>query len=98
MPMVNYIASVYQKKILKDAMQSHHEAFNNCAKGTLLTAASRGILPLWTLLTRDNISKHLTETQATHMGHKQRIRQNMWSTSKEVPLYLHNLETEGING
>ena len=68
MPMVNSIASVYQTKILKDAMQFHHAAFNNCAQSTLLTEASRGILPLWPLLTRANISKYVTETQATHMG------------------------------
>ena len=30
------------------------------------------------------------------MGHIQRIRQNLRSTRKEVPLYLQNLETEGI--
>ena len=46
MPMVNSIAIVYQTKRLKDRMQFHHAAFNNCAKSTLLTAASRGILPL----------------------------------------------------
>ena len=55
MPMVNSIASVYQTKILKDAMQFHHAAFNNCAKSTLLTAASKGILPLLPLLTTANI-------------------------------------------
>ena len=78
-------------------MQFHHGAFNNCAKSTLLTAASKGILLLWPLLTRANISKYLTETQATHMGHMQRIRQNLRSTRKEVTLYLQNLETEGID-
>ena len=31
------------------------------------------------------------------MGHMQRIRQNLRSTRKEVPLYLQNLETEGID-
>ena len=97
MPMVKYIASVYQTKRLKDAIQFHHAAFNNCAKRTLLTAASRGILPLCPLLTRTNISRYGTETQATHVGHMQRIRQNMWSTRKEVPLYVQYLETEGIN-
>ena len=30
------------------------------------------------------------------MVHMQRIRQNLRSTRKEVPLYLQNLETEGI--
>ena len=60
MPMVKSIASVYQTKRLKDAMQFHHEDFNNCAKSTLLTASSKGILPLWPLLTRANISKYLT--------------------------------------
>ena len=94
MPMVKSIASVYQTKILKDAMQFHHAAFNNCAKSTLLTASSKGILPLCPLLTRANISKYVTETQATHMEHMQIIRQNLRSTRKEVPLYLQNLETE----
>ena len=97
MPMVESLVSVYQTKRLKDAMQFHHAAFNNCAKSTLLTAASKGILPLWPLLTRANISKYVTETQATHMVHMQKIRQNMRSTRKEVPLYLQNLETEGID-
>ena len=96
-PTVNSIASVYQSRRLKDAMQFHHAAFNNCAKSTLLTAASKCILPLWPLFTRANISKNLTKTQATHMGHTQIIRQNLRSTRKEVPLYLQNLETEGIN-
>ena len=82
MPMVNSISSVYQAKILKDAMQFHHAAFNNCTKSTLLTAASRGILPLWPLLTRANIAKYVSETQATHMGHMHRIRKNMRSTRK----------------
>ena len=62
-----------------------------------MTEASKGILPLWPLLTRANISKYVTETQATHMGHMQIIRQNLRSTIKEVPLYLQNLETEGID-
>ena len=31
------------------------------------------------------------------MGHMQRILQNLSSTRKEVPLYLQNLETEGID-
>ena len=88
---------MYQSKRLKYAIQFHHEAFNNCDKSTLLTAAIKCILPLWLLLKRANISKYVTETQATHMGHMQRIRQNLRSTRKEVPLYLQNLETEGIN-
>ena len=96
-PMLNSIASVYQTKRLKDAMQFHHTAFNNCAKSMVLTAASRGILPLWPLLTRANISKYVTETQATHMVHMQRIRQNLRLTRKEVLIYLQSLETEGIN-
>ena len=95
--MVHSIASVYQTKRLKDAMQFHHAAFNNCANITLLTAASKGILPRCPLLTRANVSKYVTETQATHMGHMQRIRQNLRSTRKEVPLDLKNLETEGID-
>ena len=82
MPMVSYIMSVYQTKRLKDAIQFHHAAFNNCAKSTLLTAASRGILPLWPLLTRANIEKYVLETQANHMGHIQRISQNLRSTRK----------------
>ena len=97
MPTFNSLMSVYQTKRLKDAMKFNHAAFNNCAKSTLLTAASKCILPLWPLLTRANISKYVTETQATHMGHMQRICQNLRSTRKEVPLYLQNLETEGIN-
>ena len=97
MPMVEYIASVYQTKRLKDAMQFHHAAFNNSAKSTLLTADRKSILPLWPLLTRANISKYVTEPQATHMGHMQIIHQNLRSTRKEVPLYLQNLETEGID-
>ena len=97
MPMVKSIASVCQTKRLKDAMQLHHAGFNNCAKSTLLTTDSKGILPLWTLLTGANISKYVTETQATHMGHMQIIRQNLRSTRKEVLLYLQNLETEGID-
>ena len=97
MTTVNSIASVYQSNILKYAMQLHNAAFNNCANSTLLTADSKGILSLWPLLTRSSISKYLTETQATHMGHMQRIRQNLRSTRKEVPLDLQNLETEGIN-
>ena len=44
---------------------------------TLLTASRKGILPLCPLLTRANISKYVTETQATHMEHMQRIRQNL---------------------
>ena len=96
-PMVNSVASVYQTKILKDAMQLYHAAINNCAKSTLLTEASKGILPLWPLLTRANISKYVTEKQATHMGHMKIIRQNLRSTRIEVPLYLQNLETEGID-
>ena len=31
------------------------------------------------------------------MGHMQRIRKNLRSTRKEIPLYLQNLETEGID-
>ena len=31
------------------------------------------------------------------MGHMQRIRKNLRSTRREIPLYLQNLETEGIN-
>ena len=78
-------------------MQFHHAAFNIFDKITLMTAASKGILPLWPLLTRSNISKYGTKTQATHMGHMQKIWQNLRSTRKEVPLYLQNLETEGTN-
>ena len=97
MPMVNSITSVYQAKRLKDAMQFHHASFNNCSKSTILAAASKGILPTWPLLTRANISKYVSETQATHMGHMQRICQNLRSTKKELPIYLQNLDTEGIN-
>ena len=93
MPMVNSIASVYQTKRFKDTMQIHNAAFNNCAKSTLLTAASRGIIPIWTLLTRANISKCLNETQATHMGHMQRIRKNLRSTRRKIPLYGNQYRT-----
>ena len=72
-PMINSITSVYQSKRSKDAMQFHHAAFNNCSKSTLLTEASKRILSLWTLLTRENISTYISETRATHMGHMQRI-------------------------
>ena len=54
MPMIKSIASVYQTKRLKDEMQFHHAEFNDCAKSTLLTAARRGILPLWPLLAAVN--------------------------------------------
>ena len=94
---VNSITSVYQSKRLKDAMQFHHASFNNCSKRTLLKAAELGILPLWPLLTRKNISKHITETRATHMGHLQRVRSNLRSTRKEIPLYLQDMETEGMD-
>ena len=40
-PSINSIASVYQSKIIKDAMQFHHAAFLNCAKSTLLAAAAK---------------------------------------------------------
>ena len=60
-PTVNSIASVYQSKRLKDAMQFHHAEFNNCAKSTLLAAARKGIIPLWPLLTHANISKYVTD-------------------------------------
>ena len=53
MPMVKSIASVYQTKRLKYAMQFHHAAFNTYAKSTLLMASIRGILPIWPLLTRE---------------------------------------------
>ena len=82
--------------MLKDAMQFHHADFNNCSKSTLLTAASKGILPLWTLLTRKNISTYISETRATHMGNMQRIRQKLRSTKQHIPLYIHNLEAEGM--
>ena len=61
-PTINSIASVYQSKIIKDAMQFHHAAFSNCAKSTLLAAAATKILPLWPLLTQTNIFKYVTET------------------------------------
>ena len=77
MHMVNSISSVYQKKRLKDAIQFHHAEFNNCAKSTLLTEANRCILPLWPLLRRANIAKYISETQATHIGHMQRISKNL---------------------
>ena len=96
MPTVNSIASVYQTKRLKDTMKFHHAAFNNCANSTLLTAARKGVLPLWPLLTRVKISTYVTETQETHMGHMQMIRQNMRSTRKEVPLYLQNLKMKAL--
>ena len=72
-PMINSITSVYQSKRLKYAMQFNHAAFNNFSKSTLLTAASKRILPLWPLLTRKNISTYIIETRTTHMGHMQRI-------------------------
>ena len=62
MPPVNYITSVYQTKRIKDTMQFHHASFNNCAKSTILAAASKDILPIWPLLNRANISKCVTET------------------------------------
>ena len=98
MPMVNSISGVYQAKRLKDAMQFHHAAFNNSANSTMLTAASRGIFPLWPLVTRSNIAKYVSETQATHMGHMQRIRKNLRSTSREIPLYLQNGDQSRTRG
>ena len=61
-PTVNSIARIYESKRLIDAMKFHHAAFNKYAKSTLLTADSKGILPLSTLLTRANIKKYVTET------------------------------------
>ena len=95
-PMINSITSVYQYKGLKDAMQFHHAVFNNFSKSTLLTAALKEILPLWPLLTRKNISTYISETRATHMGHMQRIRKKLRSTKQQIPLYLQNLEMEGM--
>ena len=77
-------------------MQFHHAAFKNCSKSTLLTAALKGILPLLPLLTRKNISTNISETIGTHMGHMQGIGQKLRSTKQQIPLYLQNLETEGM--
>ena len=72
MPTVNSITRVYQAKRIKDAMQFHHASFNNCAKSTILAAASKGILHILPLLNRQiypNISP--------------RHRQHTWGTCSE---------------
>ena len=45
---------------------------------------------------KKNISTYISETRATHMGHMQRIRQKLRLTKQQIPLYLHNVETEGM--
>ena len=45
---------------------------------------------------KENISTYISETRATHMGHMQQIRQKLRSTKQQIPLYLQNLETEGM--
>ena len=69
-------------------MQFYHAEFSNCSKSTVPAAAARKILLQWPLLTQANISKYVTEKQATHIGHIQRIRKNLRSTKKEIPQYL----------
>ena len=92
-PSMNSIQNVHQATRIKEAMQFMHAALFSPAKTTLLRASRLGILPLWPLLTYQNISKHLSETCATHLGHLQRVRKNLRSTKLRPPL-IHDDDTD----
>ena len=79
---LNALQNVHQANRLHAAIQFMHAALFSPAKLTLLRASRLGILPLWPLLTYHNISKHLSETCATHLGHLQRVRKNLRSTKQ----------------
>jgi hypothetical protein len=51
-------------------------------KSALLQAVNNGHLVNWPGLTEQAINKHLKMTPATAMGHMNKLRQKIWSTSK----------------
>jgi hypothetical protein len=59
-----------------------HKALFIPTKSAMLQAVKDGHLITWTGLTEDSINKHLKLTPATAMGHMNRRRQNIMSTSK----------------
>ena len=83
-PTINSLQNVHQANHIREAIQFMHATLFSPAKSTLLCASRLGILPLWPLLTYHNISKHLSETCATHLGHLQRVRKNLRSTNSRV--------------
>jgi hypothetical protein len=68
----NSIQNGYQAGLLKEAMQFMHAALFPPAKFTRPCAVRLGKLPHWLLVMYKNISKHLSETSATHLSHLQR--------------------------
>jgi hypothetical protein len=59
-----------------------HKAMFNPTKSALLQAVKNGHLITWPGLTEQAINKHLKMTPATTMGHMNKRRQNIRSTSK----------------
>jgi hypothetical protein len=55
-------------------------------KAALIKAVKQGHLPTWPGLTEYSINKNLKLTPATAMGHTNKKRQNIRSTSKEVKI------------
>jgi hypothetical protein len=78
-PITNYVYELHNTRALVHYL---HKALFSPTKSAMLQAVKDGHLITWPGLMEDAISKHLTLTPATAMGHMNQRRHNIRSTSK----------------
>ena len=79
------INAMIPDKTIGDTLQFLHQALFSPTKSTLLKAIKNGNLATWPMMTADNISKHLPQSEATSIGHMDQKRKNIRSTKPQEP-------------
>jgi hypothetical protein len=86
--------NVYELRNTGALVHYLHKALFSSTKSALLQAVKDGHLITWPGLTEDAINKHLKLTPATAMGHMNKRRQNIRSTSKTTIADEPTLDTD----
>jgi hypothetical protein len=78
--------NVYELRNTRALVNYLHKALFSPTKSALIKAIKQGHLTTWPGITADVINKNLKLTPATAMGYRNKKRQNIHSTSKEVKI------------
>jgi hypothetical protein len=90
--------NIYELRNTGASVHYLHKAMFSPTKSALLQAIKNGHLVTWPGLTEEAINKHLKLTPATAMGHMNKRRQNIRSTSKTpITTAIGDVPTTDIN-
>ena len=87
---IHLAQNVQRLRTKKEFVEYLHRAAGHPVKKTWLAAIKAGAYTTWPGLTYKLVSKHLSDTEETAMGHLHKRRQGIRSTKPTTPLAKNN--------